>query len=362
MRRFFAVVIGALALVALGGRAVLQPISAPLAQAISLDPANLPFYALRTTLRMLAAMAVSLVFTFVFGVTAAKSRRAEMVLVPLIDILQSVPVLGFLTFTVAFFLGLFPGQILGAEFAAIFAVFTSQAWNMALSFYQSVKAAPRDLRDVSDALRLGAWKRFWTLEAPYAAPNLVWNAMISMSGGWFFVVQAEAITVGPTTIKLPGVGSYVALAIARRDLAAVGWAVLTMLVVILIYDQLLFRPLVAWSERFRMDGGSRDDAPRSWVLDILQRAHFIRAVLRPVGAFFRTAASVRLGAPPAAPPRLARLWSSRTTDVLWWAGLALAAAAAALGAWSRWWARRSRWASSARWCCWASSPWCGWRC
>ena len=324
----FALVIGALALVAVGARPTLQPL-APEAQALSLDPINLPFYALRTTLRMIAAMGVSLVFTFVFGAVAAKSRRAETVLVPLIDILQSVPVLGFLTFTVAFFLALFPGQVLGVEFAAIFAVFTSQAWNMALSFYQSVKAAPKDLRDLSDALRLGAWRRFWTLEAPFAAPNLVWNAMISMSGGWFFVVQSEAISVGATTIKLPGVGSYVALAIERRDLAAVGWAVLTMLVVILIYDQLLFRPLVAWSERFRMEAVARDEAPRSWVLDVLRRADFSRAAFRPVAAFLKTAASVRLGAPPAAPARLRRWWSSQATDVLWWGALALAAVLAA---------------------------------
>ena len=326
----FALVIGTLALVAVGARPTLQPLSSPTAAALSLDPVNLPFYALRTTLRMVAAMGVSLAFTFAFGAMAAKSRRAEMILVPLIDILQSVPVLGFLTFTVAFFLALFPGQVMGVEFAAIFAVFTSQAWNMALSFYQSVKTTPKDLRDVSDALRLGSWRRFWTLEVPYATPNLIWNAMISMSGGWFFVVQSEAISVGATTIKLPGVGSYVALAIERRDLHAVGWAVLTMLVVILVYDQLLFRPLVAWSERFRMDATVRDEAaPRSWVLDILQRATFARAMLKPVGAVFKVAASVRLGAPPAAPPRLARLWTHRRTDALWWGALALAAALAA---------------------------------
>ena len=296
----FALVIGGLALIAVGGHQTLQPLSATVTTPITLNPIALPGYALRTTLRMLAAMAVSLVFTFAFATMAAKSRRAELLLVPLIDILQSVPVLGFLTFTVTFFLALFPGQVLGAEFAAIFAVFTSQAWNMALSLYQSLKTTPKDLKDVSDSLRLGAWRRFWTLEAPYGAPNLVWNAMISMSGGWFFVVQAEAISVGKTTVKLPGVGSYVALAIERRDMHAVGWAVLTMLVVILIYDQLLFRPLIAWAERFRLEPTPDDEQPRSWLLDFIQRADLARRVLRPLGSLFRTAASLRVGALPPA--------------------------------------------------------------
>ncbi len=329
----FALVIGALALVAVGARPTLQPL-APEAQALSLDPANLPFYALRTTLRMIAAMGVSLVFTFVFGVIAAKSRRAETVLVPLIDILQSVPVLGFLTFTVAFFLALFPGQVLGAEFAAIFAVFTSQAWNMAISFYQSVKSAPKDLRDVSDQFRLSAWKRFWTLEAPYAAPGLVWNAMVSMSGGWFFVVQSEAITVGATTVRLPGVGSYLALAIARSDLAAVGWAVLTMLAVIVLYDQLLFRPLVAWSERFSMDQSPSGAArpARSWLLDLLRQARWTRLALAvaadALGRVARLGGSGRRRETPVLRASAApRGW----IDGAWYAVLAAAGAAAAWG-------------------------------
>ena len=325
----FALVIGGLALVAVGGHQTLQPLSATVTTPITLDPWILPSYALRTTLRMLAAMVVSLVFTFAFAVMAAKSRRAELVLVPLIDILQSVPVLGFLTFTVTFFLALFPGQILGAEFAAIFAVFSSQAWNMALSFYQSLKTTPKDLKDVSDSLRLGAWRRFWTLEAPFGAPNLVWNAMISMSGGWFFVVQAEAISVGKTTVLLPGVGSYVALAIERKDLSAVGWAVFTMLVVILIYDQLLFRPLIAWSERFRMEATPDDAQPSSWLLDFIERADLARRVLRPIGTLFRTAASIRLGAPMGAAPAASRFWSGPWIDIGWWGVLGLVAVFAA---------------------------------
>ena len=161
---------------------------------------------------MFAAIAASLIFTFTYATLAAKSRRAEMVLIPLLDILQSVPILGFLSFTVTFFLGLFPGNMLGAECAAIFAIFTSQAWNMAFSFYQSLRTVPRDLDEVARGFRLTGWQKFWQLETPFAMPGLIWNTMMSMSGGWFFVVASEAITVGDTTITLPGVGSYIAMA------------------------------------------------------------------------------------------------------------------------------------------------------
>ena len=202
---------------------------------------------------MFAALAASLVFTFTYATLAAKSRRWEMVLIPLLDILQSVPILGFLSFTVTFFLGLFPGNTLGAELAAIFAIFTSQAWNMAFSFYQSLRTVPRDLDEVARGFRLTGWQKFWQLEAPFAMPGLIWNTMMSMSGGWFFVVASEAITVGDTTITLPGVGSYIAKANDEGNWSAIGAAVLTMAVVILLYDQLLFRPIVAWADKFRVE-------------------------------------------------------------------------------------------------------------
>lgn len=319
----FALVIGALVLVAVGGRQTLEPLA--VAQTpISLDPAALPGYALRTTLRMFAAMAFSLLFTLVFGAWAAKSRRAEIVIVPLIDVLQSVPVLGFLSFTVTGFMALFPGQTLGVELAAIFAVFTSQAWNMVFSFYHSTRTVPRDLRDLSDSLRLGAWRRFWTLEAPYGAPSLVWNAMISMSGAWFFVVVSEAISVGKITVALPGVGSYVALAIERHDLRAVGWAVLTMILVILAYDQLIFRPLLAWAEKFRIDASaSNAPEPSSWVLDFIHKAELARRVWRPVGGVLSSVASIRLGKPMTVTPQIKAAWSSPAADWVWWAILAL---------------------------------------
>jgi len=167
---------------------------------------------------MLIALLASLVFTLIYGALAAKSRRLELILIPILDILQSVPILGFISFTIVASIALFPGSTLGPECAAIFAIFTSQAWNMTFSFYQSLRTIPRDLDEASRGFHLSAWQRFWRLEVPFAMPGLVWNMMMSMSGGWFFVVASEAISVGNRTISLPGIGSYVALAIDRKDL------------------------------------------------------------------------------------------------------------------------------------------------
>src|SRR5208337_509139 len=193
-------------------------------------------------------------------------------------ILQSVPVLGFLTFTVVFFMNLFPGSQLGAELAAIFAIFTSQAWNMTFSFYQSLKTIPRDLEEVTSHFRLSPWMRFWKLEAPFATPGLVWNMMMSMSGGWFFVVASEAISVGDTKITLPGIGAYLSVAIDQKNIGAVGWAVAAMAVVIALYDQLLFRPVVAWADKFRVELVAAQATPESWVLDLIKRARFLSAI------------------------------------------------------------------------------------
>jgi NitT/TauT family transport system permease protein len=278
-------------------RHMAAPIAAESAP-ISLAPWALPLYALRSTMRMLAAMAASLVFTFVFASLAAKSRRAETVLVPLLDILQSVPVLGFISVTVTGFMALAPGHALGAELAAIFAIFTSQAWNMAFSFYQSLKTIPDDLKEASRSLRFSAWMRFWRLEVPFAAPALIWNMMMSMSGGWFFVVACEAINVGSTNLLLPGIGSYIAVAVERRDLDAIFWAIAVMLGVILLYDQLLFRPLVAWSYRFRSGQEDETPRPRPWMLTVLQRSRLIDLATRPMLSGFD--ASLRWTRLPAA--------------------------------------------------------------
>src|SRR5271165_3865645 len=279
----FPLVIGLLLLASKGAGETMAPIASLNQSAISLDPANLPNYALRTILRMLAALVASLVFTFIYGTLAAKSRRAELVLIPLLDILQSVPVLGYISFTVVFFMSLFPGRVAGAEAAAIFAIFTSQAWNMTFSFYQSLRTAPRDLEEATRSFSFSAWQRFWRLEVPFAMPGLIWNMMMSMSGGWFFVVASEAITVGDTTITLPGIGAYLAQATAERNLTAVGWVVLTMVVVIVLYDQLMFRPLVAWADKFRFEQTGAQVTPSSWFLALLQRSRLLRSLGRPGG-------------------------------------------------------------------------------
>ena len=237
----FIVVIGLVVFLGETSRGLFAPLTALELTPISLDPVHLPEYAARTTFRMFAALALSLLFTLTYATWAAKSERAGKLLVPILDILQSVPILGFISITVVFFMSLAPGRVLGAEFAAIFAIFTSQAWNMAFSFYQSLRTVPIELSEAAESFRLSPWMRFWQLEVPFAMPALIWNMMMSMSGGWFFVVASESISVGHTTVALPGVGSYIALAIEQKNLTAIGWAIATMLIVILLYDQLLFQ-------------------------------------------------------------------------------------------------------------------------
>ena len=323
----FPLIIGLLALTVIGGKQMGAPLAILNTAAVTLDPANLPEYALRTTLRMLAALAASLVFTLVYGTLAAKSRRAELVLVPILDILQSVPVLSYISFTVLFFMALFPGQVAGAELAAIFAIFTSQAWNMTFSFYQSLRTVPHDLDEASRGFHFSAWQRFWRLEVPFAMPGLIWNMMMSMSGGWFFVVASEAITVGNQTITLPGVGSYVATAIADKNLGAIGWAILAMLIVILLYDQLLFRPLIAWGEKFRADNEPGQVEPESWVLRMLQRSRYTALIWKPVDATInrilrpRRAAVATAQSPLQLPP-----WTPLAVDIAWYGLVILSAA------------------------------------
>jgi NitT/TauT family transport system permease protein len=273
----FIVVIGLVVFLGETSRGLFAPLTALEMAPISLDPWQLPEYAARTTFRMFAALALSLLFTLTYATWAAKSERAGKLLVPILDILQSVPILGFISITVVFFMSLAPGRVLGAEFAAIFAIFTSQAWNMAFSFYQSLRTIPIELSEAAESFRLSPWMRFWQLEVPFAMPALIWNMMMSMSGGWFFVVASESISVGHTTVALPGVGSYIALAIEQKNLTAIGWAIATMLIVILLYDQLLFRPLVAWVDRFRVEQEPGARVPDSWALTMMRRSRLIQA-------------------------------------------------------------------------------------
>lgn len=284
-------VLALLSLLALAGSQMAQPFQVGEALPTSLDPAYLPYYLLRTTLRMFLALAASVVFACVFAALAAKYRAAEKVLVPMLDILQSIPILGFLSITVTGFIALFPGSLLGVECAAIFAIFTSQAWNMAFSLYQSMRTVPAELQEAARIFQLSGWQRFWRLELPFAMPGLLWNMMMSMSGGWFFVVASEAISVANQDIKLPGVGSYIAMAIAASDLQAIGYAILAMLIGILLYDQLFFRPLLAWADKFRFEESGNENAPTSWLLTWLRRTELIQRIglipARWLGASFR---------------------------------------------------------------------------
>jgi NitT/TauT family transport system permease protein len=304
------------------------PLSALQARPVTLDPMRLPEYALLTTLRMFAALGASLLFTFAVATLAAKSRLAEMVIIPALDILQSVPVLGFLTFTVTFFMGLFPGRELGIELAAIFAIFTSQAWNMAFSFYQSLRTVPKDLDEVSRQFAFSPWRRFVRLELPFATPSLVWNMMMSMSGGWFFVVASEAITVGRTTVALPGIGSWLSLAIARKDMGAVAWGVAAMGLVIMLYDQLVFRPVIAWADKFRFEQTASQDRPRSWVYDVFRRTRLLRMSAAPIAWPARLLAGIDWPNLPSPPKVRLGPDAERSMSYLW-IGLVVAGATGA---------------------------------
>jgi NitT/TauT family transport system permease protein len=323
-------VVGAMVLIVYGGEQTALPLSALDVSPVSLDPTNLPVYALRTTMRMLLAIVCSIIFTFIYAALAAKSRRAEMVLIPLLDILQSVPILGFLTFTVVFFLNLFPGQVFGAELACVFAIFTSQAWNMTFSMYQSIRNVPKDLEEASQSFHLSGWQRFWRLDVPFAMPGLIWNTMMSMSGGWFFVVASEAITVGNTTVTLPGIGSYVALGIQKQNLPAIGYAILTMLLVIIAYDQLLFRPVVAWADKFRFEQTASATTPTSWMLDLFRRTRALRALTYPFAALNKIVSNLQLTIPGGLRISVRSGPPSRVVDAAW---LALILAATGYAGW-----------------------------
>ncbi|WP_316666089.1 ABC transporter permease [Ralstonia psammae] len=278
------IILAAIVLVAYAAKQMNVPYTPGEHLDVTLDVIELPYYLLRTSIRMLLALGASLAFSFAFAAIASKNRTAEKVMVPALDILQSIPVLGFLSITVTGFIALFPGNLVGVECAAIFAIFTSQAWNMAFSLYQSFRTIPTDLEEAATVFRLSKWQRFWRLEVPFAMPGLLWNMMMSMSGGWFFVVASEAISVSGHDIKLPGIGSYISLAIQQQNLPAIGWAILAMLIGIILYDQLLFRPLIAWADRFRFDTMSSEREPQSWLLDLLRRSEWVKALLERTAA------------------------------------------------------------------------------
>ncbi|ABR89383.1 ABC transport system permease protein [Janthinobacterium sp. Marseille] len=281
-------VLAVLVAVGFGAMQMTRPFVVGEVTPISLDPANLPYYLLRTILRMFIALGCALLFSFVFAAIAAKYRAAEKVMIPTLDILQSVPILGFQAIAIAPFIAFFPGSLLGVECAAIFAIFSSQAWNMAFSLYQSIRTVPSELNEAARVFRLSGWQRFWRLELPYAMPGLLWNMMMSMSGGWFFLVAAEAISVANQDIKLPGIGAYIAVAIEAKDLHAILWAIGAMLAGIVLYDQLFFRPLLAWADKFRFEESQGETEQRSWLLNWGRRSRWMRAGTDRMWAMLRS--------------------------------------------------------------------------
>jgi len=256
---------------------------------ISLDPSHLPGYAVSTVIRMLLALMVSFIFTLTISTLAAKSDAAAKIILPALDILQSIPILGLLSITVVGFIALFPDSRLGPECAAIFAIFTSQVWNMAFSFYQSLRSIPKEWQEAAAIYHLSPWQRFWHIEVPFATPGLLWNTMVSMSAGWFYVVASEAISVANTTITLPGIGSYISKAIWQGDSKAIGYAIFAMFLVILIYDQLLFRPLLKWAETFKPDTLEGETSTPSWFYDLLTKTRlfkYLSVIYQPLIEFF----------------------------------------------------------------------------
>lgn len=267
---------------------------------IDLSPWRLPLYTFFSMMRGLAAYVFSLGFTLVYAYWAAKDARAEKLLIPLLDILQSIPVLGFMPGLVLALVALFPGSNLGLELAAILMIFTGQAWNMTFSLYHSLKSVPQDLHEAGTVYGFSWWQRLKWVELPYGTTGLVWNSMMSMAGGWFFLMITEAFKLGDQDFRLPGLGSYMSVAVEKGNPTAMLAAVVAMVSMIVFLDQILWRPVVVWAQRFRVEETAQAEAPRSWLLRLLRRSRLVR-ILEARAAHRRharkTAAAARAAKP-----------------------------------------------------------------
>ncbi|HXG09408.1 MAG TPA: ABC transporter permease subunit [Gemmataceae bacterium] len=251
--------------------------------AIDLSLASLPRYTLLSLSRGFAAYALSLVFTLVYGTIAAHSRRAERLMIPALDVLQAIPVLGFLPGLVLAMIALFPDREAGLEVACILMIFTGQVWNMTFSFHASLRSIPQSFREVAAVQRLSRWQFFRLVELPSAMIGLVWNSMLSMAGGWFFLTVNEAFTLGNRDFRLPGVGAYMHEAIEHGDTAAMIAAVAAMIAMIIFVDQVVWRPLTVWSQRFKLEETAGEEPPQSWVADLLRRSRIYRGFVQRLG-------------------------------------------------------------------------------
>ncbi|HTS48820.1 MAG TPA: ABC transporter permease subunit [Bryobacteraceae bacterium] len=247
---------------------------------IDLRPSALPRYAAFSLARIIVAYALSFVFTLIYAYIAAHNRRAERILVPLLDTLQSIPVLSFLPGVMLAMVSLFPTRQLGVELGAILLILTGQVWNMTFSVYASMKAIPREMLEAAEVYRLNWWQKLVQLELPYSAIGLVWNSMMSVAGAWFFLMACEMFVLGNRDLRLPGLGSYLQTASNAGDMRAIGWGLIVMVAVIILLDQLVWRPLIAWSEKFKMEQVEASRTPRSWVLDLLRRSRALAVLSR----------------------------------------------------------------------------------
>jgi NitT/TauT family transport system permease protein len=247
----------------------------------------LPAYAGYSLLRITIAYVLSLGFTLVYGYVAAYNPRAERFMLPLLDVLQSIPVLSFLPGVMLAMVALFPGRQLGVELGAILLIFTGQVWNMAFSFYASLKSIPKDMREAAEIYRFSWWQRFTQMELPFSAIGLVWNSMMSVAGGWFALMVCEMFVLGSRDFRLPGLGSYLQTAASAGDTASILWGIATMVLVIVLLDQFVWRPVIAWAEKFKVEQVESTDAPQSWVLKLVQHssglARIRQKTLRPLG-------------------------------------------------------------------------------
>ncbi len=296
---------------------------------ISLHPAALPKYALFSVLRLAIAYIISFIFTLIYGYVAAYQRKAERILIPLLDTLQSIPVLSFLPGVMISMTAFFPGRQLGVELGSVLLIFTGQVWNMTFSFYSSLKNIPTEMREAALVYRLSWWQRFWQLELPQAAIGLIWNSMMSMAGGWFFLMACEMFVLGNRDFRLPGLGSYLQTAANAGDTRAIVWGLMTMIGVIILIDQMVWRPVIAWAEKFKIEQVGAAQVPRSFMLNLLRRSQIPPFVARSVTLPLRERLDLYFAREPK--PRSqtkamneVRRWALRTVAVVVLAGIGYA--------------------------------------
>jgi len=258
------------------GKAWLGPFTPEVA--ISRSLWALPAYAGYSLLRIAIAYVFSLAFTLVYGYVAAYNPRAERFMIPLLDVLQSIPVLSFLPPVMIAMVALFPGRQLGVEAGAILLIFTGQVWNMTFSFYASLKSIPKEMREAAKIYGFSSWQRFIQMELPFAVIGLVWNSMMSVAGGWFFLMACEMFVLGERDFRLPGLGSYLQTAASAGDTSSILSGIVTMIAVIVLLDQFVWRPVIAWAEKFKVEQVENTDAPRSWVLDLFRHSRGIEQI------------------------------------------------------------------------------------